>query len=339
LTIIFTVFIFFLPMIPFHTTWMWNIMHFLSHILAVYISEIICVKKVEKSILLEFIFDIKREKQSYLNLNVIQEFANWAYDCFLTRPDFEKWIGDIRKGVSKWDLDLVFHALAPLCLKLVTILFVCRIWVAPKADYWIMCLVACRFVVLVVLQLPPWLKNSMVENLNRRQADFLQIDIVLAVLVVYWFSMGPVCTLTVVVLEALESWLYLMLGFLSLSIIMSDITVLERFGAFVFTLIRIARTDLPIFFTVYAIFLFLFAHAHYLGSNHLHAGIPEGVDSTWRIFRALFGQFEDNSVVSHHSCSSIIVGCTLSWFFMHMYPHIRVQKRENISSVNYFCCN
>jgi hypothetical protein len=67
-------------------------------------------------------------------------------------------------------------------------------------------------------------------------------------------------------------------------------------GAFVFSLIKITKSDLSISFTVYGAFLILFAHAHYLGSNKLHFGIQVGIISIWRIFQAMIGQFYDPAV-------------------------------------------
>ena len=41
----------------------------------------------------------------------------------------------------------------------------------------------------------------------------------------------------------------------------------------------------------------VFAHAHFLASNQLHAGIDEGMDSMWRIFSAMLGSFPEDKAV------------------------------------------
>eukprot|EP00291_Cryptomonas_curvata_P029736 CAMPEP_0172213222 /NCGR_PEP_ID=MMETSP1050-20130122/37467_1 /TAXON_ID=233186 /ORGANISM="Cryptomonas curvata, Strain CCAP979/52" /LENGTH=550 /DNA_ID=CAMNT_0012894019 /DNA_START=489 /DNA_END=2142 /DNA_ORIENTATION=+ len=291
LTGLFTVLIFFLPMIQFQTSIIGYCLHFLSHIFAVYISEHICVKKVENSILLKWVFGLKDAENGYYD--TIREFTAWVYGCFFNRPDFGKWFAGIKKGLSEGDLDLIFYALAPLCLKLLTVLFVCRIWIAPQAES--DCdhvAFACRLGLFVYYRLP------LLGELPK--ADFAQVDLTLAAVFVFSvasrISFGPVSDLAVGILEAMECWLYFLVGVLSFSIGISDITVLEKFGAFVFSLIKITNSDLPIFFTIYGAFLILFAHAHYLGSNKLHAGIQEGIDSIWRIFQAMLGQFYDPAV-------------------------------------------
>jgi hypothetical protein len=301
LTGLFTLAVFILPMIQFQTSILGYAMHFLCHIFAVFVSEHICVKKVESSILLNWVFGLKDAEKRYRD--TIKEFTAWVYSCFFTRPDFGKWFEGIKKGLSEGDLDRIFYALAPLCLKLLTVLFVCRIWIAPQAEIVIMCLLAFRLGIFIYVRLP------LMGELPK--VDLAQADLTLAVLFVFSaatrISFGPVSELAVGLLEATESWLYFLLGLLSFSIGMSDITVLEKFGAFVFSLIKIAKSDLPIFFTIYGAFLVLFAHAHYLGSNKLHAGILEGMDSIWRIFEAMLGQFHDPAVHDPAVSSSVNV--------------------------------
>jgi hypothetical protein len=50
-------------------------------------------------------------------------------------------------------------------------------------------------------------------------------------------------------------------------------------------------SNLPVFVAIYSIVLLVFAHSHFLASNHLHAGVSERMDSMRRIFSAMLGSW------------------------------------------------
>ena len=121
-----------------------------------------------------------------------------------------------------------------------------------------------------------------------------------------------------VTLSTGEAVLYCAVSLLTFANLASLVLVFERLGCFAFVLARTVRNDLPSFAAVYGLFLLAFAHIHFLASNPLHAGVAEGVDSVWRIFGAMLGEFmeEDKSVCRYSATVVVVTGVTVANYFL-----------------------
>ena len=115
-----------------------------------------------------------------------------------------------------------------------------------------------------------------------------------------------------------EAVLYCAVSLLTFANLASLVLVFERLGCFAFVLARTVRNDLPSFAAVYSLVLLAFAHVRFLASNPLHAGVAEGVDSVWRIFSAVLGEFRDEnkSVCRYTTTVTVVTGVTVANYFL-----------------------
>jgi hypothetical protein len=119
------------------------------------------------------------------------------------------------------------------------------------------------------------------------------------------------------VLDSIEAVLYSVMGLVSFASVASLTMVFQDCGSFVLMVFKVISSDLPIFVAIYSIFLLVFAHSHFLASNQLHAGLEEGMDSMWRIFSAMLGNFPDDKELEKLSLSRMLVtSITVTNYFL-----------------------
>ena len=119
-------------------------------------------------------------------------------------------------------------------------------------------------------------------------------------------------------LHYLQTGLYTSSGIFAFCTVISSLIVFDAYGSLVFMLINTLRRDLPMFGVAYLMFLTCFAYYHFLASNHLHAGLlDQGLDSVWRIFSAMVGQFddEDPTICRYTTTRVVVMGISVANYF------------------------
>ena len=297
MTLVISVAVVFLPMVNLNSAWIG--FHIISHMLTGYLSEHVCEDRCSDSLVHKFIFNTwgVREQGCQDWLNVLwKDFSDWL----LLKNVISFWTRDIVfdsgfRAVGRWIFSLFGNWDAERALK----------WLVPPCLRVLFCMLVFRVLLLPFSQGTDYQDGqcpALIVGFNRMAFTLTQAS------------------------QWLEAPLYSLIGCLLLAEIASLIMALES-GWFVLLFFKIIKTDLPVFFMVYVVFLVIFTHAHFLASNNLHAGVMEGMDSMWRIFQAMVGDFDpditDKVAVNSLSSWLVTIITTLNYFLMAV---VRIQS-------------
>ena len=303
-TLFVTVAVFLLPMTKIETSLGWKIGHIISHTVIAFVSEYLCEKRSSDSLIHRFIFRTwSRTELTTLNFifGLCRDIVGWIFHPILPVTDqIEAWaeqaVSLLRfilepDGPDGSDGHGTWFSLYGACIRVQLIcdrmLALCRQWHENLLDW-----DAEQRAAQVVPLFSRVLLGLYVLRVCFPQSCIADVSLQGVA------SLGPRSFYGALyealgLLNSVEALLYSVMGLVSFASVASLAMVFRDCGSFVLLLNKAVSSELPVFIAVYVIFLLCFAHAHFLASNQLHAGLAEGADSVWRIFSAMLGNFSE----------------------------------------------
>jgi hypothetical protein len=325
-TLFVTVAIFLLPMTKIETSLTWKTLHIFSHTVVAFVFEHLCEKRSSDSLVHRFIFRTWSRADltvSNLIIRLIRDVVGWIFQPILpVTNQIEAWAEQAESllrfllepdGPDGSDGRGTWFSVYGACSRALHIcdrmLALCWQWHEDLLD-WDAEKRAAQFVPLfsrVLLGL--YVLRVCLDQSCSKVADDSTQGTASPTPSSFYGALNAVLGY----LTSIEALLYSVIGLVSFSSVASLAMVFRDCGSLVLLVSKAVSSELPVFIAVYAIFLLCFAHAHFLASNHLHAGLAEGADSVWRIFSAMLGNFsaEKEELVqqpwNHFLVSSITV--------------------------------